>query len=348
MQKKVYLYTLASLLLLLSIFMGNTLLRYMGNLIEGFFSFSIIMELMVFELIRYAILLTPFSYFLSLIFVIGEMQENNEITALLTTGYSRKKLLSYIFYISSVLSIILLFLVFIVMPNLLLEREYIKEKNTSSTLMKYLIPGKFYLYKSNNVIYVDSLSLDKDIANNIVVIGYEKNDSEDFFIITAKKAKIDIISKNESYIHLQDGHRYSSDNNKMRISKYSDLSLKKIETIPLNIEESSITCMKLLDLWNHNDQKCAIHELQRRLSTPISVLVLGIIAFAIYGTMPRQSKYKKLVLGIIVYLLYSAMLFISRNLTLDGTLPFWLGSWWVHGFWLVFGFFIYNINGTNK
>ena len=78
-----------------------------------------------------------------------------------------------------------------------------------------------------------------------------------------------------------------------------------------------------------------------RISVPVSVLVLALLAVALSRQNPREARYGRLLIAILVYLLYANVLALVRAGIVQGHVPAWLGLWWVHalaaalGAWIV-------------
>ena len=73
-----------------------------------------------------------------------------------------------------------------------------------------------------------------------------------------------------------------------------------------------------------------IAELQRRISTAISIVVLGMLAVPLARTTPREGRYGKLFLAIVVYFIYTNAISIAENLVERGMMPEFVGVWPVH------------------
>jgi lipopolysaccharide export system permease protein len=84
-----------------------------------------------------------------------------------------------------------------------------------------------------------------------------------------------------------------------------------------------------------------IAELEARMSAPLMVLVLMILAVPLARLRPRQGRFGKLGIGILVYFMYALLLDAARTWIENGTLPASVGLWWVHaiavalGLWLL-------------
>lgn len=73
----------------------------------------------------------------------------------------------------------------------------------------------------------------------------------------------------------------------------------------------------------------AVSELQWRLSVPLSVLVLVLLAVPLARTSPRQGRYGKLLAAILVYVIYYNLGVLARAWLEKGAAPPQVGIWWV-------------------
>jgi len=67
-------------------------------------------------------------------------------------------------------------------------------------------------------------------------------------------------------------------------------------------------------------------EYQWRLSTPVSTLLLALLAVPLSRSQPRQGRYARLLLAVVVYAVYFSVLDISRNWVQQETAD---SIWWV-------------------
>jgi len=81
-------------------------------------------------------------------------------------------------------------------------------------------------------------------------------------------------------------------------------------------------------------------ELHWRMATPITALVLMLIAVPLARLRPRQGRFGKIGIAILAYFLYQQALVAARTWIENGTLPEFLGLWWVHGLALCVAFWL--------
>ena len=71
-------------------------------------------------------------------------------------------------------------------------------------------------------------------------------------------------------------------------------------------------------------------ELQWRISAPISLFVLMLLAVPLSRSRPREGRYGRLGIGILIYITYVNSLSIARVWVEREQVPEWVGLWWVH------------------
>jgi lipopolysaccharide export system permease protein len=69
-------------------------------------------------------------------------------------------------------------------------------------------------------------------------------------------------------------------------------------------------------------------ELQWRLSTPVSTLLLGLCGLPLSRVAPRQSQYAKFGTAILIYSMYYLVCMSARSLVQQGIVPGFPGIWW--------------------
>jgi lipopolysaccharide export system permease protein len=71
-------------------------------------------------------------------------------------------------------------------------------------------------------------------------------------------------------------------------------------------------------------------ELEWRIASPLSILILALLAVPLGQSSPREGKYARVGAGLLIYIVYANSLSIARIWVERETIPSWLGLWWVH------------------
>ena len=80
-----------------------------------------------------------------------------------------------------------------------------------------------------------------------------------------------------------------------------------------------------------------VAELQRRISMPVSVLVLAFIAVPLAALRPREGRYARVAFAILLYFIYANLLSAAQVWIEKGRMPPEAGTWWVHALFLAAG-----------
>jgi lipopolysaccharide export system permease protein len=80
-----------------------------------------------------------------------------------------------------------------------------------------------------------------------------------------------------------------------------------------------------------------VAELQRRLSMPVMVLVLALIAVPLAALRPREGRYARVAIAILLYFIYSNLVSAAQVWIEKERIPPAIGTWWVHALFLAGG-----------
>lgn len=83
-------------------------------------------------------------------------------------------------------------------------------------------------------------------------------------------------------------------------------------------------------LWRSHD-RADIAELQWRLSTPLSTLLLGLLGVPLARTRAREGRYARLATAVLLYFGYYLLSTSARTWVQHGAIPRIPGIWWVSG-----------------
>ena len=131
------------------------------------------------------------------------------------------------------------------------------------------------------------------------------------------------------FLVLQDGYRYEGSPGQAdyRVLHYAEYAIR-LWSRPA-ASEQKWDAVETADLWQ--DQRPAAHaELQTRLSRPLTVLVLALMAVPLGRFRPATSRFYPLWLGVLVFTVYFNLLATAELWLTQQVLPQWLGLWWVH------------------
>jgi lipopolysaccharide export system permease protein len=328
--------TLAGLTsVLMLIFMSNQFVHYLNRAASGRFPGVVVFKLMMLEIPNLLGLLLPLGFFVAILVAYGRLYADNEMTVMQACGYSPKKLLIHTLSLALFLFFIVMGLMLWVAPEIATGRAQFLSSSGIQALIQTIVPQRFKAISGGSrVFYVQSMSRDHERAKNIFLAEKSKRKGDESWnILWADNAYSEQDdATNEQYIVLKQGREYEGVPGKADF-KVSSFSEYKARLPHANVSlKSDVRTAKTKVLWpinNKNKEKAA--EIQWRLSVPIMVITLTLIAVPLSRVNPRQGKYAKLLPALIIYILYANMMFVGRDWIINGVIPTWLGLWWLHG-----------------
>lgn len=282
-------------------------------------------------------LLLPLSLYLAVLAKLSQMYRNQEIVMFHSAGVSSRQMLSMYFPQMLFFAIFLLLISLFVIPLASKTSERLTLAASKDISLMGLKEGVFQeLSGSNSVIYISKINVEENRLENIFV-NVTHEDSVD--TLTAEYGyQYEDKETSQRYISLFNGFRNEGvpGSKKYQLMKFerNDIKLPRWEGKSVDVDEKGKSLSELLSSERLVDKA----EFHRRLSAPLSVLVLMLIALSISKTSPRDGKYGSLVLGLLIFVVYINLLAISVSLIEQDKVPSWFGTWWVHVIFMVYGY----------
>ncbi len=339
--KEVFVTLIALTAILMLIFLSNQFVQYLNRAASGTIPGVIIMKLMMLELPNLMGLLLPLGFYMALLLAYGRLYAENEMTVLRACGYGSGQLLTHSLIMSSVVVALVAAIMIWASPYIAIERVKLLRSTGIKTLIQTIMPGRFHAIDGGSqVFYVQSMSRDHSSAEQVFFA--KKNVSKadgSWDVLWADRAYAEHNPKTgQDFIVLQKGKEYQGVPGKAEYQVAEFSQYKARLPVPMVKVSDDIRTAKSSSLWpldNPDPAKAA--EMQWRVSVPVMVFVLTLIAVPLSRVNSRSGKFAKLLPAVIIYILYANCMFFARNVTMSGQLPVWLGMWWVHILFLLLG-----------
>ena len=182
--------------------------------------------------------------------------------------------------------------------------------------------------RSDRVYFVETFDTESGIMKNLFLRELDKNGNDN--IIFAKEGNF-ALTDNKRTLELRNGYRYSG---KPGRADYNQVSFEHlsmiISTTPKIVDpiahRRTIPTAKLFGSDNPQYQA----ELMWRLSLPISVLLLSMLAVPLSYFNPRTGHTYNILIAIGMFLIYQNGLTFLRDAVEDGKIHFWFGMLPMH------------------
>lgn len=333
--KEVFLTLFALTGILMLIFMSNQFVQYLNRAAAGNIPGLIIMKLMMLEMPNLLGLLLPLGFYMALLLAYGRLYAENEMTILQASGYGPRQLLLHSLTMASAVALIVGIVLLWASPYIATERAKLLRSAGIKTLIQTLMPSRFHaLNGGQQVFYVQSMSRDHSKADNVFLAkkSINSNNVVQWDILWADHAFSEQDRRSgEEYIVLQQGREYQGTPGQANYQVAEFMQYKARLPHPIIKINDDIRTAKTNTLWPLNNANLAkAAELQWRLSIPLMVFTLTLVAVPLSRVNPRAGKFAKLLPAVIIYILYANFMFLARDAIVSGKVPLWIGMWWIH------------------
>jgi lipopolysaccharide export system permease protein len=326
--------------ILLLIFISNEFVRYLTTAASGKISGMTVMKIMAMQVPYLSGLLLPAALFMGFLLAYGRMYAESEMTVLTACGMSRGKLLQISLLMAVMVIVIDIILTFSISPRLLDYKDRLLAVAGPATLIQTVQPGRFMTTPDGNVVYyIQSVSRKHDRMRNIFVAQRDKPSVQatapggDSWNVTSASSGYTMINPTtgQQWLVAETGYRYFGEpgNPQFRIVQFGEYHAR-IGTV-MNPKKHSFEGLTTRALWlQRNSSPKAQAEWQWRISVPLMIPILTLLAIPLSYVRPREGRYAKLLPSILVYAAYANTMFVARNWVEDGKVPNYIGMWWLH------------------
>jgi len=323
---------LAVTVVLWLVLVSNRLVGYLADAAEGDIPGSLIFNLLALKMVWYLVLVVPFALALGVVLALGRLYRDNEMVVMSACGVGPGRIYRPMLGLSVVVAVLIAWLALYVSPEVQSLINRLKVSAAQQADLTVLGAGRFDDLQGGRVtFYAERLSADRKYMENLFIIvrsaaGRDRPPQ----LLTAKTARRALDpDSGDDFLVLHDGYRYDGTPGKpdYRIMQFSQYGVRidlPDTDVPGYMREA-IPTRRLLassDLWD-------IAELQWRLSMPLSVIVLVLLAVPLTRSGPRQGRFARLVLAALLFVVYYNLLGTAKVWVGKGTVPPEIGLWWV-------------------
>lgn len=320
----------AVLVILLLIYMSSRFVRYLGQAATGYISSDLVVQLMVLNLTENLSVLLPLALYVAVLLALGRLYRDSEIIAMSAGGIGLHQLASALFWFASGFALVVAVLSLYLAPVAADWKQNLYEKAKGEAQIAGIQAGRFREFgDGNRVVYVEHIAPDgRSMENVFVQIRNKKGRKQN--LLVAKKAYPTVQGQDqERFMVLEDGYRYTG------LPGDLDFVITRFERHAVRLDPIARPGFRLLeaktslDLIREGGSRNTA-ELQWRLSLPVSVVVLCMLAVAMARTNRRQGRYARLLAAFVLYFLYNNGLSIAQKLIERDDLTALIGVWPVH------------------
>lgn len=315
----------AIFLVVLAILVFTQGINLLGRAADGRVAVDAVAALIGFWTVGMTPLLLVLTAYISILTVLTRYWRDSEMTIWLSSGLGLRQWAKPVLTFAVPLAILVAVMQLVVLPWAeLRSREYaeiLKQKQNLSLVEQgtFTELGK----KDGRVYFVETFDADGGVMKNLFIRDVDETGRDS--VVFAKQGHFDL-SDNRRTLVLEHGYRYSGMAGRGDFDQVSferlDLIINTTPKIVNPIDHRrTIPTAKLFGSDNLKYQA----ELMWRISLPLTVLLLSLLAIPISYFNPRSGSSYHVFVAVGFFLLYQNGLTLLRDAVENGKISFWLG-----------------------
>ena len=313
---------------LLLILLTRLFILLLGRAASGDVLPEAVMGLIAFGILGYLPLLLGIAVFVAVLLALSRSYRDSEMTVWFTSGLSIAAWVRPVLQFAIPVALVCALLSLAVTPWAQAQSAEYQRLLASRDDVSSVTPGVFRESRSaDRVFFVDKLSEGDKEVNNVFVQSTERNKMG---VMVAERGYVETAENGDRFVVLLKGRRYEGtpgtlDYRTVDFDRYA-LRIEPREAVR---QAPPNKALSTLDLWAERkpDQ---LAELHWRISLPLAVVIMALVAVPLAFVNPRSGRSWNLVFAVLVYALYNNLLSIFQAWTAQGKVASWLGLWPVH------------------
>jgi lipopolysaccharide export system permease protein len=323
------------------LYAGYSVSMILADLADGYLLNGLVLPLVFLSTTRVLDLLLSTALYFSVILVFGRLYRDSEMIVLIGLGYSELRSLRAVLYLAISVALIVGLLSFVARPWAYHVSYTLESRAMDELDIEKLQPGVLEeLTHGNYLLFARGVDSANDQLRN-VILRSEYGPGKIRLIVAETLHFPEVGESTLNPAEFENGQLYLLDHSgqKDSILEFKDLRLylRGNRTVMRYKRKAEYTS-KLLESTNPKD----IAELQWRLSSPITTVLLSLLAFPLARVKPRQRRSYGVLMAILLYAVFFNLMGMARTWVEQGRVAAIPGMWWVHmlGLMIFLGIFL--------
>lgn len=316
---------------LVVIFTTYSLTRYLVDANAGLLRAGEVVQLTALRAFISLEVLLPLSLYLGIMAGMGRLYSDSEIYALRSGGISERRLMRPVMLLALLVAALTALLSLLGRPSAYTATYQLRAAAEAASEVDRIRPARFYRFEdSGRTVFIEHIGPDGRSVNGIFV---RRRVGDDITVMTAVNGSLDS--------HARPGHH--------RLTLFDARVFKRVAQAPDLVGEFGSLALWLAigqpEPVGHRTKAASSAslkasrlgpdraELQWRFSTPLSALLLALLAIPLSRSRPRQGRFARIIVALAIYAVYFTLLDVSRTWVEQGSARV---IWWVPGLLAVF------------
>ncbi len=325
---------------LFGIVIAQRITYYIGIAANGSIASNAINTLLGFSMLKFLPMLLSLTIFLAVLLTLTRQHRDSEMVIWFSSGQGLSSWIRPVLTFSSPVIILIAFLSLFVTPWATNKSSDYKTQLQKQDELATITPGVFKESKqANRVYFVESFNKLGTTVKNIFIQSVQH---QQLGVVIAKEGHREIMANHDNFLIMEQGRRYEG---KPETSEFSSTTFEKY-AIRLEAKESKappVTAIQAVPskvlLSEHSPINNA--EIQGRIATPISALILVLLAIPLSFVDPRSGRSGNMAMAVLIYIVYNNMISITQAwLAQEKIIPV-IGLWPVHLIFLALTIYLF-------
>jgi lipopolysaccharide export system permease protein len=320
--------TLAILLVLIAVFASYTAVTYLGEAVAGALAPATVGMLILLKIAMALEVLLPTTFYLSVVIALGRLYKDSEMTAFAACGVGMGGVLKPVVLLAIPLALAAGASSLVVRPAAY-ERIYrILDQAKTEFDISRLVSDHFLVMSSGRLVFfAEEVGPGQKGAERVFIRLAEGADRR---VITAgSMAQLPPEASGRRKLIFHDGafFQFTRDGVGGRVARFerAEYPVPSESSSDERYRRKAAATERLLCSSRLED----IAELQWRLSTPLSTLLLAILGVPLSRSDPRRGKYAGIGWAVLLFAFYYQLFVIAKTWVEKGAVPPIPGIWWV-------------------
>ena len=273
-------------------------------------------------------ILLPTTFYLSVIIALGRLYKDSEMTALSACGVGITGILKPVFMLSLPVAILAGCASLYIRPEAYEEIYRVQDQAQAQFDISRLESEHFLeLQGDKYVFFAEEVGQKQQGAQQVFIRVIEGANRQ---VIQARRmTQSDEERRGQRKLYFREGtlYEFPVDGEGGKITRFdqAEYPLPTDNAANARYRRKAASTLQLVGSPRLED----IAELQWRLSTPLSTILLAVIGVPLSKSNPRRGKYAKLGVAIIIFAFYYQMFVIAKTWVEKSSVPPLIGIWWV-------------------
>ena len=314
---------------LLVIFTGYVGALFLAKAGDGSIPASIVFYLIGLKMVIGLEILIPTAFYLGVVIGLGRLYSDSEMTVLFAAGVSEGRMMVPVLKLGLVVAVVVAMLSLFAHPWAYRTSYELEAKALASFDFESLEPGRFHhLRAADQIIYAEGID---HATGEMQGAFFQSGEEGGTRVIRAERAVFEqgepgrpprfVFSNGRGFLFDPIGTgdtRISFERMEMLLAGY--------QTEAIGYKRKAASNSYLM----HSERDEDLAEYQWRVITPISTILLGLLAVPFARASPRQGRYGRLALAILFYAVFFNLIALAKTWVEEHWVDAWFpGVWWV-------------------